>query len=76
MTVDVKTIKVGDVFQKWIRLGNGIDDEDGIIRCIGFEKNSIILEYSQGRRGTYTKKISKNAAQKFVFGSFLGATRI
>ena len=76
MTVDVRTIKVGDVFQKWIKLADGTVDEDGIIECIGFEKNSIILKYSYGRHGDFVERISKNKAQRVVFGNFLGANRI
>lgn len=76
MTVDVRAIKVGDVFQKWISLADGTIDEDGIIECVGFEKNSIILKYSHGRHGDFVEKMSKHNAQRFVFGDFLGANRI
>ena len=75
-SVNVNTIKVGDVFQKYIRMSDGTTQKDGTITCIGFEKNSIILQYEGGKLGDRIEKMSKSSAQKFVFGMFLGATRL
>lgn len=76
MTVDIKTIKVGEIFQKYIRMADGTTKKDGTITCMGFEKNSIILKYENCRKGNFVEKIGKSKAQKCVFGDFLGATRI